>query len=255
MCRGLDAATNRRCAAAGRPQTNVDSSRDVVDITDRLPDLRQGLLQLFIGRVQQLLHGAERSAQPDQDSGQGQRHHEGGHPEGQPHEALTVQPVNTLRPVRANTSAILSASAGVARFWFPGLRARARHEARQRLQEERERGGGQHVGLSEAGRREAEEIPQLAQAETERGHQQDRKVRAAPVGQEGEAELGEDQDGQDPDDQAGRDEPKDVQSAPSGSRGWVVLSELRWVPCLGFPSPVSEGSLAGIWSLSGLRGP
>src|SRR5207237_6268137 len=33
--------------------------------------------------------------------------------------------------------------------------------------------------------------------------------------------------------------------APSGSRGWVVLSMLRWVPCLGFPSPVS---LAGIWS-------
>src|SRR5260221_14789942 len=28
-------------------------------------------------------------------------------------------------------------------------------------------------------------------------------------------------------------------SAPSGPRGWVVLSELRWVPCLGSPSPVS----------------
>src|SRR2546429_8665551 len=46
-------------------------------------------------------------------------------------------------------------------------------------------------------------------------------------------------------------------SAPSGVRGWVVLSMLRWVPCLGSPSPVlgvptkskiSWGLLAGIWS-------
>src|SRR6266566_5579040 len=32
--------------------------------------------------------------------------------------------------------------------------------------------------------------------------------------------------------------------APSESGGWVVLSMLRWVPCLGSPSPVE----AGIWS-------
>src|SRR5207248_681222 len=32
--------------------------------------------------------------------------------------------------------------------------------------------------------------------------------------------------------------------APSEGGGWVVLSMLRWVPCLGSPSPVK----AGVWS-------
>ena len=74
------------------------------------------------------------------------------------------------------------------------------------MEEEREGQGGQQVGLAEAQRRQAEEVPELAEAETYRGHQEDGQIGAAAVGEEGEAELGNDEDQKHGDDQAGRDE-------------------------------------------------
>src|SRR5258708_34044731 len=95
---GFDAATNRRRASARRPQADVDSGRDVVDVADRLPHFGQRLLELFVSRVQQLLYRSERSAQPDQKVAQGPGHHEAEYPNPQPHAARTVLPVKPLPP-------------------------------------------------------------------------------------------------------------------------------------------------------------
>ena len=59
------------------------------------------------------------------------------------------------------------------------------------------------AGLAEPERGQAQEVPQPAEREPERGHDEDRHVRAPAVGQEGVAELGHDEDQQDGDDQAG----------------------------------------------------
>src|ERR1019366_52902 len=102
-----------------------------------------------------------------------------------------------------------------------------------------------------AGRGKTQEIPELAEGEAGRGHQEDGYVSAAAVRQERKEQLGEDEDREHPHDRARGDQLQQVQGAPSGSRGWVVLSELRWVPCLGSPSPVERA----FGRLSGLRGP
>src|SRR5260370_759147 len=86
--------------------------------------------------------------------------------------------------------------------------------------------------------------------------QQDRDIGPPAVAQERVEELGEVQDPQRRHHEAGRHQLQQlVQKAPSGTRRWVVLSELRWVPCLGFPSPVSGAFQRAFGRLSGPRGP
>ncbi len=81
-----------------------------------------------------------------------------------------------------------------------------RHEPGQWLEEQRKDERGQQVGLAEAQRWKPEEVPELAQSEPDRREEQDRQVRAPAVGEEGEAELGDDEDQKDGDDEAGRNE-------------------------------------------------
>src|SRR5690348_512359 len=108
---GPHAATERGQSTAARTETDVDARRDVVDVLDRLTHLWQRLSHLFVRRVEELLDGSQRAAQPDQHRRQGQRHDERGHSEGDPHEALAAQRVNTPGAPAANTTAIVSASA------------------------------------------------------------------------------------------------------------------------------------------------
>src|SRR5207248_8368983 len=165
-------------------------------------------------------------------------------PERDPHEPHCV---NTPYRDPANQPKSYAGPLGSSRLClgrFFGLPARARHEARRRLQKEREYGRRQQVGLADAERGQADVVPELAKNEAERSRDQDRHVRAPAVGQGGVEGRGEDQHEEHDHDQAGRDQVHRVLSAPSGPRGWVVLSELRWVPCLGSPSPVP----AGFWS-------
>ncbi|TMD96507.1 MAG: hypothetical protein E6I72_09205 [Chloroflexi bacterium] len=89
------------------------------------------------------------------------------------------------------------------RTWFLGFAVGSRDEAREGLEQQRESQRGQNVGLAEPERGQAQEVPQPAEREPERGHDEDRHVRAPAVGQEGVAELGHDEDQQDGDDQAG----------------------------------------------------
>src|SRR5205823_3984862 len=220
----------------------------------------------FVGGVEQLLHGTQRAAQPDEDRCQSERHDQGGHPERDPHEALTAHRLNTLRATTANTTAIVSAGPLVDFWifrWFFGFAARPGHEASERLKQQREHQGRKQVGLAEPQRRQAEEVPELAQGEAQSRHQQRRDVSAPAIRQESKTELGDDQDEQHRHDEAGGDQfhlpispsggaplalratsPCMGRKAPSEGGGWVVLSMLRWVPCLGSRSPVN----AGVWS-------
>ena len=82
----------------------------------------------------------------------------------------------------------------------------ARHEACQRLEKKRKHNSGQHIGLPQSQRRQANEIPKLAKSEPNRCHQENRYVGAAPVRQEGKEELGHDEPRDDPHDHARRDQ-------------------------------------------------
>ena len=139
------------------------------------------------------------------------RHQEGGDPEREPHEVLQL--VNTPLPEPANAGSVR----------VLGLRSAA---------------GAALEGAKRDGARRPG--PTVAQCEACRGHQEDRYVSPSPVGQQRIEELRKDEDGEDRHDETGRDQLQQRQSAPSGPRGWVVLSELRWVPCLGSPSPVER---------------
>src|SRR6266704_5883700 len=151
------------------------------------------------------------------------------------------------RPQTRYASAILSARMldGVRGCRLLGLALGPRYKTSERLQQQSEDEGRKDVGLAHTQRGKPEVVPQLAKAESDRGHQEDRQVCTAAVGQERIEELRDDEHGQDRHHQPWRHIVQDRrQEAPSGTRRWVVLSELRWVPCLGFPSPVE----AGFWS-------
>src|SRR5579859_2295439 len=124
-----------------------------------------------------------------------------------------------------------------------GLAGGAWHEPGKRLEQERKDDRRQHVRLPEVEGRQPEVGPELAEAETDRGGEKHRKVRAPTVAQRRVEHLRRDEHEQDRHHHARRDEVH--RGAPSGPRGWVVLSMLRWVPCLG----LSKSRLcAGFWS-------
>src|SRR6266513_3254789 len=133
---GAHSATECGQPAAARAQPDVHTGSDVVHVLDGLSHLGQRLFHLFIGSVEELFDGSQRSAQPDQDRRQGERHDEGGHPKRYPHEALAAQLVNTPAAPSANTPAILSARVLLAFRRFFGFAVRRRDEARQGLQED-----------------------------------------------------------------------------------------------------------------------
>ena len=66
--------------------------------------------------------------------------------------------------------------------------------------------GREQVGLAEPQRRQAEEVPELAQGEAQSRHQQRRDVSAPAIRQESKTELGDDQDEQHGHDEAGGDQ-------------------------------------------------
>src|SRR5690349_12093238 len=104
------------------------------------------------------------------------------------------------------------------------LAAWARHEADERLKQEGEYDRRQHVRLPEVERRQPQIGPQLAQAETERGGAEHREVGTAAVAEPRVKDLGRDEHEQYSHHHARWDEVH--RGAPSGPRGWVVLSML-----------------------------
>src|SRR6266576_1498128 len=107
-------------AESGQPtppsaEPDIHTGRDVVHVLDCLSHLRQGLFHLFVRRIEQRFHRTQGAAEPDEDRRQGQRHHQGGDPERDPHEALTAHRLHTPTAPAANTPAILSA--GVSEVW------------------------------------------------------------------------------------------------------------------------------------------
>src|SRR5262245_57525928 len=136
-------------------------------------------------------------------------------------------------------------------YGLPGHAVRSRQETSQRLEQKGERDGGQQVRLAQVERREPEIGPQLAESEAGRRGDEHRDVSAPAVAERRVEDLRRYEHQENRDDDARGDESSSVQSASSGTRGWVVLSKLRWVPCLGFPGPVEQAS----GRLSGLRGP
>src|SRR5438093_856125 len=123
------------------------------------------------------------------------------------------------------------------------LLAGARHKAGQRLEQECEDDSRYHVRLAEVEGRQPEVVPQLAQPETERGGEKHWKVSTPAVAQRRIEDLRRDENEQDRHHHARRDHVHE--GAPSGPRGWVVLSMLRWVPCPGFSTSRPGGHLVG----------
>src|SRR5205809_7752606 len=123
------------------------------------------------------------------------------------------------------------------------LLAGARHKAGQRLEQECEDDSRQHVRLAEVEGRHPEVVPQLAQPETESSGEKHWKVSTPAVAQRRIEDLRRDENEQDRHHHARRDHVHE--GAPSGPRGWVVLSMLRWVPCRGFSKSRPGGRLVG----------
>src|SRR6266581_2537788 len=122
-------------AAPASAEPDIHTRRDVVHVLDGLSHLRQRLFHLFVRRIEQRFHRTQGAAEPDEDRRQGQRHHQGGDAERDPHEALTAHRLHTPAAPAANTPAILSAC-----VWtrFPGFAARPGHEPSERLQQQGE---------------------------------------------------------------------------------------------------------------------
>src|SRR5438093_1549707 len=126
---------------------------------------------------------------------------------------------------------------------------RAGDKSRQRLEEQRKRDGGHHVRLAQPQGRQPEKVPQLAERKAGCGRDEDRHIRTSSITKKRIEELGDDQDGEDSNHQAGRHKLHQLiqkapcarpAEAPSRTRRWVVMSELRWIPdamaaCAGTP--------------------
>src|SRR2546429_8868253 len=85
-----------------------------------------------------------------------------------------------------------------------GVAVGAGHETREGLEEEGEDQSRKHVRLAQAGGRQAEKVPSLAEGEADRGRKQDGDVGAAAGAPEGAAEPTDDEDEQHRHDQSWR---------------------------------------------------
>src|SRR5260370_41173067 len=96
--------------------------------------------------------------------------------------------LSTLGPAGINPAytrrLVARLPAGRRRFWFLLLAPQARHETSERLQQQREHDGRQHIGLAKASRWKAAGIPELAQAKAKGAHGKARNIGSAATAQE-----------------------------------------------------------------------